>query len=242
MFLLQSLYFLLVKSLAEFFPISSSGHLSLFQKYFSLVSLPSYDLIFNLSVIISFFIFFRKQLKFFVTNLPQIFLASLPSFIAYFTFYYSLRTIFSASWFLSIFFLINSLILFSTRKNISSTSKISFKQALYIGFSQILTAFSGISRLGITYAAGEIQALLPETAFNFSIALFVPISFGALIFDSRHINYSLIFTPDFFVALIFSIIINLLTLKISKKLIISGKFWYFAFYTLVLALILFFIV
>lgn len=241
MFFSQSLYFLLVKSLAEFLPISSSGHLGLFQKYFLLAPLPFYDVIFNLSLIISFFIFFRKQLKFFITNLPQIFLASLPSLIAYLTFYYSLRTVFSAPWFLSIFFFINSLILFSTRKISQNTSKISFKQAFFIGVSQILTAFSGISRLGVTFAVGQAQGLSSESAFNFSLALFVPISFGALIFDSHHLNYSLVFTPYFFIALIFAILINILALKISQKLIISHKFWYFAFYTLILALILFFL-
>jgi undecaprenyl-diphosphatase len=138
-------------------------------------------------------------------------------------------------------FFINSLILFSTRKISQNTSKISFKQAFFIGVSQILTAFSGISRLGVTFAVVQAQGLSSESAFNFSLALFVPISFGALIFDSHHLNYSLVFTPYFFIALIFAILINILALKISQKLIISHKFWYFAFYTLILALILFFL-
>ena len=53
------------------------------------------------------------------------------------------------------------------------------KSALWIGASQILALFAGISREGVTMAGGLVRGLSHEDALRFSFLLSTPVIFAA---------------------------------------------------------------
>lgn len=239
MSLIQNLVLGLVQGITEFLPISSSGHLNLFQHIFALTPSLEFDIFLNTATLFSVIFFFRKQLKFFFSHLPQIVLASIPAALVGIFLKDTVDSIFSTIRLLPIFFLINSLILFTTKKSKGESSKISLKQALIIGFSQAFAILPGISRAGTTIATGLALGLAPETAFNFSFCLFIPASLGAILIGLKDTNVSTFLNTQYLLAFALTFIVGIFALKLLQKFLKRRQIWYFGIYTLVLSLILF---
>ena len=105
MSLLQSYLLALIQGITEFLPISSSGHLNLFQFIFGLKPSLALDVFFNTATLFSVLFFFRKKITFFFSHLPQIFIASLPAAIVGFFLKDQFEIIFTRAYFLPFFFL-----------------------------------------------------------------------------------------------------------------------------------------
>jgi len=241
MSLVQTLILAFIQGVTEFLPISSSGHLNLFQHFFGLTPSLGFDIFLNTATLFSVLFFFRNQLKFFFSHLPQIILASIPAAIVGFFFKDTVESIFSHIWLLPLFFFINSLILFSTKKAKGEKSEITLKQAIVIGFSQAFAILPGVSRAGTTIATGLILGLAPETAFNFSFCLFIPASIGAILLGFKDLNITTFFNYQSFLAFLLTFIVGIFTLKLLQKFLKQGQIWYFGFYTIILALLLLFL-
>lgn len=240
MSLIQTLFLAFIQGLTEFLPISSSGHLNLFQHLIGFTPSLSFDIFLNTATLLSVLFFFRNQLKFFFSHLPQIIIASIPAVFIGIFLNDTVESIFSNYALLPIFFIINSLILLSTKKSKGEKPEISLIQAIIIGFSQVLSILPGISRAGTTIATGLALGLTPKTAFNFSFCLFIPASLGALFLAFKDLNFQTFFINQNFLAFILTFIVGLISLKILRNILISKKLWYFAFYTLALSIILLF--
>lgn len=239
--LFQSIILALVQGISEFLPISSSGHLNLFQYFFGLTPSLAFDIFLNTATLLSVLVFFRSQLKFFLSNLPQIIVGSIPAGLIGILFKNQIETIFADVSLLPIFFLITATFVFSTQYFKNKSENISYKQALIIGLFQMLAILPGVSRSGSTIFAALLMGLSPVTAFNFSFSLFIPASFGALTLGLKDILGQNIFQSDYLVAFVVTFLVGLVSLYILKKLLISHKLWYFGFYCLILASSLLFV-
>lgn len=100
------------------------------------------------------------------------------------------ETLFARSSQAAFFLIINGLILFGAemlrrdKERVhgdveEGIARLSFKQALGIGFAQSLALFPGISRTGATIGAGLLARLSHEEALTFSFMLAAPIIFAA---------------------------------------------------------------
>lgn len=82
----------------------------------------------------------------------------------------------------SIFLLVTALILFAnsmhTRPS-NSDQRLDWRDGIFIGLAQALAVFAGISRSGITIAAGRVRGLDNEGAARFSFLLATPAILGA---------------------------------------------------------------
>ena len=112
---LSAFIFGIIQGATEFLPVSSSGHLNIFQSLFNLKPSLDFDIFLHLATLLSVIVFFRQKLKFFFINLPQIILASLPAAIIALVFGSQIEQLFSDLSYLPFFFLITSIILFSTK-------------------------------------------------------------------------------------------------------------------------------
>ena len=108
MSLIQTLILALTQGITEFLPVSSSGHLNLFQHFFGFIPSLGFDIFLNTATLLSVLFFFRNQLKFFFSHLLQIILASIPAALVGIFLKDSVDSIFSNIWLLPLFFLINS--------------------------------------------------------------------------------------------------------------------------------------
>lgn len=236
MSLFQNLFLGLLQGLTEFLPVSSSGHLNLFQFIFGLRPSLSWDVFLNTATLFSVLFFFRKKIPFFIAHLPQIVLASLPAALMGIFFKDSFEHIFSQFSLLALFFLINSLILFSTKNHHAGTHQITYRQAFIIGLAQALAILPGISRAGTTIAAALALGISAKSAFNFSFSLFIPASLGALLLSLRDSDFHSYFKLENLLVFIFTFLVGVLALNFLQKVLSRGRLWYFAFYTLFLSL------
>ena len=224
----------IIQGITEFLPISSTGHLNLIQYLFKFSPSLSLDILFHTGTLISVIFFFRNQIKYFFQNFWYIVLASIPAGLIGVLFKDQFENIFSDIKFLPLFFLITTILLFTTKYFKSKNIKINIKIALIIGIFQAIAILPGVSRSGSTIFAGLLMGLSPLEAFNFSFALFIPATLGSLILGFKDLSFS----PAFVLPFLITVIVGLAALSILKKSLLSKNFWQYGIYTFILTIVL----
>jgi len=237
--LIQVITFSLTQGLAEFLPISSSGHLNLAQHLLNIEPSIALDVFLNTATLLSVLFFFRKKISYFFKNLKYIIVASIPIAIIGFFFKDSLDSIFSNVSYLPYFFLLTSLIIFSTRFIKVKDKKKTYLTAFIIGLFQSLALLPGVSRSGTTIFIALLLGLSSIEAFNFSFSLFIPASIGALILSGREITSLNVLEPSYLITFLLTFLIGIFALFILQKTLIKGRLWVFSVYTFLLSLIFF---
>jgi len=241
MTLIQSLILAVVQGVSEFLPISSSGHLNLAQHFFNLTPSLTFDIFLNTATLLSVLVFFRSNIKFFFANLKQIIIGSIPAAIIGLLFKDQIETIFADITLLPLFFMITAAFVFCTQYFKHKSEKISYQQAVVIGLFQMLAILPGVSRSGSTIFAALLMGLSPATAFNFSFALFIPASLGALALGLKDIVGQNLFTLNNILAFIYTFVVGLISLTLLRRLLVNHKLWLFGIYSLLLASSLLFV-
>lgn len=236
MSLFQSIILSIVQGVAEFLPISSSGHLNLFQHFFGITPSLTFDVFLNTATFCSVLFFFRNEISYFLNNIFYIFLGSLPAIIVGLFFKNQIESIFSQPNLLPIFFLITSIFVLSTKFIKNNQKRITIKTALIIGIFQAIAILPGVSRAGATIFAGLLIGLAPVESFMFSFSLFIPASLGALVLNIKDISHTTLFSSTNIIAFITTFIVGIFSLWLLQRLLINKKLWIFGIYTLVLAL------
>ncbi|MDD2482939.1 MAG: undecaprenyl-diphosphate phosphatase [Candidatus Shapirobacteria bacterium] len=241
MSLIQTIILSIIQGVAEFLPISSSGHLNLAQYFLRLTPSLTLDIFLNTATFLSVLFFFRNQIKYFFTNLKFIIVASIPAALVGILFKDQIDTLFSNINLLPFFFILSSVFVFSTKFFKSKDSKLDYKKALIIGIFQAVAILPGVSRAGATIFAALLLGFSTTQAFKFSFCLFIPASFGALILSAKDLSTAGLFNTQYLLAFILTFIVGIFTLGILKKVLVSKKFWIFGIYTFILSLVLFFV-
>ncbi len=237
----QSIIFSLVQGIAEFLPISSSGHLNLIHFLYQLKPSVNFDVFLNTASLISVLLYFRHQKAYFYHNFKYILLASLPAALVGLLFRRQIGIVYENRFLLPFFFLITSLLVYSTRFSKNQENKMSLAKALLIGSFQALAILPGVSRSGATISAAMLLGISPLAAFNFSFALYLPASIGALILEAYKLPISEInqyFSPVYLLSFVLTIIVSYTALFTLQKILSRRSIWYFSIYTSLLAFLL----
>jgi undecaprenyl-diphosphatase len=207
-----------VQGLTEFLPVSSSGHLVLFQNLFGLTEPEIYfDISVHVGTLVAICVFFHKDLKRIAAALfsastwnagkggfgkrvaqkPELrlFLLILAGAVPTAFIGLLLRPIapkiFSSVQLVGIMLLVTGLLLWFTRrlkKGGRSAGQLTVWDALCIGIIQGLAILPGISRSGATIAVGLFRGLDRETAARYSFLLSIPAVVGAMALELGHIT------------------------------------------------------
>lgn len=239
---LQSIILGIIQGVTEFLPISSDGHLNLFQYFFKLSPSLTFDVFLHAATFLSVLFFFKKETKYFFSNLKFIFVASIPAFIVGFFFKDQIETLFLNPKLLPFFFLISGTFVFLTKFISKQEKKLTYLSAFIIGCFQALAILPAISRSGLTIFAALFFGLSPINAFNFSFSMFIPVSLGAIFLKAPDILNQSLVNPNNILTFILTFLIGFFSLSFLKKIVSSQKFWYFGLYVIFLSLILFFII
>ena len=200
----QAIFLGALQGITEFLPISSSGHLVLFEEFFKInaQNLISFDIVLHLGTSISILIFFRKDLIDIVRNVfnfifgkikwkdspdlmlvVYIVLATIPAVVVGFIFkdyieltFRNIKTVSIMFIILSLFFLVSE---FIYRKNYKKSNNLTIWKVLFIGVMQSIALIPGISRSGSTISAGIITGIDREKSARFSFLLAIPVILGA---------------------------------------------------------------
>ena len=247
--ILESIILGVVQGITEFLPISSSGHLVLFQKIFGINEPPIFfDTMVHGATLAAVIFYLRKDLVNILLNIKKntklivfLIIGTLPAVFVGLFLKEEIEKTFDSLLLLSVGFLITAIVLFLTRffsEKGRDMEKLNWKDSLVVGVSQAFSILPSISRSGFTISSGIFMGLDRKTALKFSFLLFIPVIAGAVIlqmFDIGSVSLNEIISSviGFFPALIF----GFLSLKFLDKYMASKKFSLFASYCLFLAII-----
>lgn len=199
----------IVQGLTEFFPISSSGHLVLFQTLIPGFKQPGalFDTWLHAATLMAAVIYFYRDIleitKGFISGRGKmnatdwtssrdrrfvifIAIASIPAGVIGITLHNEIENIFQSGITLGPEFIATGILLLLAGRWGSESKKIedlTFGRALAIGLAQAFALLPAISRSGATISIGILLGLKWEDAIKFSFFLFIPAVAGAVLFE-----------------------------------------------------------
>lgn len=247
--LIQAIFLGALQGLTEFLPVSSSGHLALFQKLFGMASAPIFfDTMLHGVTLLAVIFYLRKDILGILKNIKQnqkiIWLAAVATLPAVFVGLFLNNFIeksFNSGFMIAIGFFITAVMLFATnffKEGGKDFGKINFKDAGIIGIFQAISIFSSISRSGATISSAIFSGIDRKSALKFSFLLSIPAILGAMVLkvsdigavSSSEIFYSL-------VGVIPAALLGFWSLKFLDKYMANKKFAIFGYYCIFAAII-----
>ncbi len=208
MSLLKSILLGILQGIAEFLPISSSGHLAFMQRLMGLSEVPVlYDIFLHLATLLVILIYFRKLIIRLIVVLFRfltfkrraedkedlhLILATLLATGVTFAGYLILKLILKdrletmkQNMFVvfSLFIFTGIMLIVQSFFRFEKRGPIQIKQGILVGLGQILGLFPGISRSGATISFAVFSKLDRKRAGELSFLISIPAIVGALIFD-----------------------------------------------------------
>ncbi len=244
--LFHLLFLSLVQAISEFLPISSSGHLNLFQHIFGDTPSLVLDIFLNTATLFSVLLFLKDPLLSLLKNtisfqkkaidkLKLIFIASLPAAVFGLLLNQFPDSITNVK-ILPLTFLSTGLLLFSTRYLLPRNEKLTPQKALLIGIFQALAILPGLSRSGLTLFAAILSGLSLKSAFEFSFLLFIPASLGALLLNLPDLgSLSTLGLIPSLGSFLIAFVVGYFSLSFLRKQLESQNLWLFSFYCFFIA-------
>ncbi|OGD96960.1 undecaprenyl-diphosphatase UppP [Candidatus Curtissbacteria bacterium RIFCSPLOWO2_01_FULL_38_11b] len=240
-----------VQGLTEFLPISSTGHLIIFEKIFGIPQEKfglAFDASLHLGTLLAVIIFFYKD-YISLLNIKKKLLVNIAVGTVPAVFFGLLLENYIESNFREIWVVAASLILFSfvivlaevLGKQIKNGTQIKFSDSLVIGFFQAIALIPGVSRSGSTISAGLFLGFKREEAAKFAFILSGPIIAGAGFMkfsEATSGNLSLNDFNFFIIGILSSAFFGFLTIKYFLKYLSSKNLYPFIVYRIIVGLIL----
>ncbi|MCK5282481.1 MAG: undecaprenyl-diphosphate phosphatase [Nanoarchaeota archaeon] len=232
----------IVQGITEWLPISSSGHLVLFQHFFEISDSLLFDLVVHLGSLIVVLIVFWKDIRKLVLGVvkmekehlrffSQLVLASIPIGLIGYFFYDFLKSIFQNVKTVGFSLIFTAVVLFISKYPLKKDKKLGFLSTFIMGLFQAIAILPGVSRSGMTISAGLFQGVKKEESVRFSFLLFIPAIIGASIFEIGKVdsfgNISVLI-----IGFLTTVIVGVISLRLLLGLIKKGKWSVFGWYCL----------
>jgi undecaprenyl-diphosphatase len=244
--LLDAILLGIIQGITEWLPISSSGHLVLYQQFFELNVPIFFDIMLHVATLfVIFVVFWRDILKIlkavFTLDFKSeygklalyIIIGTIPTGLIGYFFKDFFKSLFQSTIAVGIALLITGLFLYLC-KGIKKKKKLKWYNALLIGTVQGLAIIPGISRSGATISLGILQGLDRKKIATFSFLLAIPAILGAMIVELPN---DFTFDLSLLIAMLTSFVVGYIALKILLKLVIQNKFYLFAYYCWIVGII-----
>lgn len=235
----------LIQGLTEFLPVSSSGHLVIFQKLIPGFEQPgvSFDVVLHFGTFFAVVVYFRKQIiKINRSYLLFLLIATLPAGVIGFLFQDFFESIFLSKNLVGFALMTTAIMNFLTDKAKKGSTLIDYTKAFIIGFAQAVAIIPGISRSGATIFAGTRMGVDRKKSAEFSFLLSLPAVLGASILELIKYHERLKIDMGFyFIGFLSSFVFGALSIFLALKLLLNKKFKFFAWYCLFVGLLTFFL-
>ncbi|MEJ5341426.1 MAG: undecaprenyl-diphosphate phosphatase [Thermogutta sp.] len=194
-----------VQGLGEFLPISSSGHVLVLAHLFDALAHPLHEkltinVMLHLGTLLAVIVYYRRRIAALLSSesrtLFLLIVATIPAACAGVGYELWLK-----DWLLvhlgydpldhvltaGLMFFVTGGVLLSVRRKqgIREAGQLTVAQAVLVGLAQALAILPGLSRSGMTIAAGLVCGLKREEAASFSFLLSIPTIAGATIIEGR---------------------------------------------------------
>lgn len=250
MTILQSLILGIIQGLTEFLPISSSGHLVLFQRLFGLgEGILTFDVLVHLGTLVAVFAVFWQDIVSIIKKPWQrlsllIIVATIPTGLMGIGLKDFFESLFESGKTLGIEFLATGLIIWfadSIRQRSSKDiNEISYFDAAFVGVMQGIAILPAVSRSGLTIAGSLFRGIDRATAARFSFLVSVPAIAGAAAFDMKDILVQGVpqgLGLPYLIGFVAAAVSGYWAIKFMIRLLQKGSMKGFAYYVWVLGLV-----
>jgi undecaprenyl-diphosphatase len=190
---IQAVVLGIIQGLAEFLPISSSGHLVLGEAALGLQGSDiTFEVIVHFGTLLAVLTALRQRVFALASGairrdpdawrmIGLLALGSIPAAVVGLLFEDYFEAAFSSPAATSGWLLVTGAVLWSTRHRTGSRTEIGVSDALLIGLAQAFAVLPGISRSGTTISTGLWRGLDGREAATFSFLLSIPVILGATV-------------------------------------------------------------
>ncbi|MCZ0703928.1 undecaprenyl-diphosphatase [Natronobacillus azotifigens] len=262
--LIKYIFFGFIQGFTEPIPISSSGHLVIFQDLFGLkMENLSFEILVNSGSLIAVLIIYRQDIIRIIQNsllylskkdieakddfhfILYLILATIPAGLIGFLFEDRIASVFSSANMVGITLIVTGIALWTIRnlRGRKNDGELTWKDALIVGLAQSVALIPGISRSGATIVAAMLLGMKQATALRFSFLLYVPVSSGLLLLSIDRLfddQLAELWIP-YLLALITATIATYFSLRWFMGIMARGNLKYFAFYCFIVGTIAFLI-
>ena len=256
----------ILQGFTEPLPISSSGHIFLFKNIFNtdMFNDLNFEIIANFGSFMAILFIFRKEIIELISSFFSyifnaktrdksknnfwyciyIIISTIPVGIIGFLLKDVIEDKLQNLIFLGFAFLFTAIMLFIVRKKegIKEDKDITIKDAIIIGFLQILTLMPGVSRSGTVLVACLLCNFKRTTALKYTFILYFPISLATMILGVKDLigsgNLNTLLVP-YLLGMIAALIVTYFTYRWMSQLVKKGKLWKFSIYCFLLAIFIF---
>ena len=252
-----------IQGIAEFLPISSSAHLIIFRDIFGVGAGMSsnmeltFDIALHFGTLLAIGVFFfwdfiKMIQKGFTKGVRDddgkilwyLVAATIPAAIAGVLFEDAIENVIRSNYVvIALALAIMGVIIYLADKYSKQTKdikKMTLKDAIIVGCSQVFALIPGFSRSGTTIAAGRVLGLDRESAAKFSFYLSAPVVLGAVVLQLIKGSALSIIAANlgtFVLGILVSFVIGLLCIKYLLKYLQKHNFKIFMVYRVVLAIV-----
>lgn len=248
--LLEAFIYGVLQGLGEFLPISSTAHITLAPWFFGWRDPGlAFDIALHLGTLAAVVIFFwRDWINLIKAGLSgaksaggrlfwYIVLACVPGGILGVLFEEYIETTFRNPLLIGIMFIIMGIVIYAADKYSRSEVElmdIGPARSFLIGVSQAVAMIPGVSRSGITMAAGRAMKIKREDAARFTFLLSTPFIFLSGVYKAKDLISVPVETLPFITAILTSAAVGLFSIKFLLEYLKRKGFGIFAVYRIVL--------
>jgi undecaprenyl-diphosphatase len=249
-----------IQGLTEFLPVSSSGHLVLFQKIFGIEE-PAmlFDIMLHVGTLAAVFAVLWKDIwailrKLFQPLTAYLIIATIPTVIIALAFKDPIEKLFETGQFLGICFLITSALLAAAELlsrraaaagGLKNPGEMNWLDALVIGIMQAIAIVPGVSRSGATLSGALSRRLNRDFAARFSFLLSIPAILGAAVLQLKDVVKSGeiaagsggIGIAAMIAGTVSAAVVGFFAVRLMLKIVREKSLWGFAIYTAMLGVL-----
>ena len=260
MSILTSILLGLIQGIAEFLPISSSGHLAIAQHFLGLdTEVPEFfDVLLHLGTLLAVFVAYWQDIKDMVaeffrgigdiahrstpTPVPParrlillIVIGTLPLFLVL-PIHKKVQALSGSMVFIGLALIVTGFLLFACdliRKGRKDERSATWLDAVVVGVGQAIATMPGISRSGMTITTGCFSGFERRFAVRFAFLLSIPAVLGANILslkDALEAGIDWGQVPVYLVGVVVSAVVGYLCIRLLKMIADKGRFGSFAYY------------
>ena len=240
--LYQVIILAIVQGVAEFLPISSSGHLVAVEALLGNANNNTeMTIVLHFGTLIAIVVFYRRRIVELLTKdrqvIPLLVVGTIPAAVVglYMKKYHEsllMDPLLTGFCLVLTGFMLMALPKIKPGKKTSSD--LTFVSVLMIGIAQAFALFPGISRSGSTIVMGALMGLKRQSAATFSFMMAIPVIAGASMLEAKDILVNGASTPIPLLVLgvFVSFVVGLAGLTWVVKWIEQGKLHYFSYWLL----------
>jgi len=251
MTIFQAIVLGIIQGVAEFLPISSSGHLVLFHQMFGVDAKDpaffTFDIVVHIGSLVAIFIVFWNDIWALMKNpfskmTGLLIVGTIPTVIAGLFLRNFMDVLRNGIWLAAAFTVTGFLLMAADRfaEGKKTEREMTYLDALFVGVLQACALPPGISRSGTTITGALYRGINRETAAKFSFLLAIIAISGAGALEAVEflrggIYIGTVGVAQMIVGFTVSLVVGYFSIRLLLKLIKSCKLMYFSYYLWALA-------